>query len=414
MSISKSQLLGINIQGVNTVCQHFEEGRSSYNTAEEDFGVGVADPLRSGHQWRGEGVPNATSVMEINASALAASRVIMDSAWLALDGFASAMEKAQKKLHSAMNDCAGRYVVINEDGSAEPSKYIDPNFCPEPSTCTTPTSEQFARWAKAKQDAEWIEREAKGALEFARIADQSCALLLDRLSGNTPNTSEEADPALLANNRQALAGALYSRNLALLARNFWHEVTPKDMPKPEERHWSVGGLVLDVVSVAGSTAGLVSSIMEDATGIGAVLGVAQGTASAGALVTSFGQLVKDAHGTTTGGGGYKLTPPKDGNAVLKDVDDVSLSEADYRRKLNDALTSPDGNGQGYTPDPNSAGAPPRLDGGKYVEIDGIDPRHEEGTDHGSKLPDDESVVVDTKTGHVYYTDDNGRSYIEIK
>lgn len=415
MSVTATALMNVNIQGINTIDQYFEDARSGYNTAEETFDTGVANPIRAGHTWRGEGVANATMVMEENASALATSRVIMDSAWLVLDGFASALQKAQSKLKGAFDEAeADGGVDIADDGTASVKYYLDPHYCPEPSTCTnyTPSAEAVTRYEKAKKVAEKVQPIAQGALAFATIADQSCNQMLSRLSDYTPSTSDEADPDILAINKDALAGALYSRNLALLTRNFWSSVEPKDMPKPEERHWSFGSIVLDVLNVTGSAAGLVSSFVEDATGVGAVLGVAQGTAAGGSLVSGFNQLVKDAKGTTTGGGGYKLTPPKDGNAVLKEVESGETGDG-YLTHLNDALATTDGNGQGFTPDPKAAGAPPDTDGGKYVQINGIDPRHEEGTSQGSKVPDDESIVVDTKTGHVYYTDDNGASYIEI-
>lgn len=396
MTITKSHLLAASTEGVRAIGQYFENTRSDYETAETQFDTGVANRIRSGHAWKGEGVANASMVAETNASALAASKVVTEAGWLVLDGFATAVYNAQRSLQKTLNEASDLGIVVAEDGSVSPSHYYDPLIHRNPNAAP-PSPEMGEKYQKALMEADRIKREVQGYLAFATIADNSCSGMLDKLSYLTPSTTDVADPSALAHNRSVLAGALYTRNLALLTRNFWDTATPKAVPAGHDAS-DIGKIALDVVGIAGCTAGLLTSLGEDATGVAAVFGVAQGSASAAGIYSGVQSLVKDAKGVGDDGGGYKPAPPTKGDELLDDAyTQGKVPEKDL-----------DEGGQGYTPDsPSTPGEPPKYD------RDGDLIPYKEFTDVGPRKNSDEVLVVDEKSGHMYYSDDNGRSFLQV-
>lgn len=246
--------------------------------------------------------------------------------------------------------------------------------------------------------AKSIEREVKGYLAFATIADQSCSGILERLWRLLPNTTDHADPVTLAHNRSMLAGALATRNLALLTRNFWETAMPKAIPEEKDR---TGNIVLDVINVSACAAGVVSSLASDATGVGAIPGAIAGVSSTVNLGKGLQQLVKDAKGPADNGDNtYKPVPPERGDELVTDAYEkgrTALPEDVHK-----------GGGQGYTPgSPSAPGALPRYD------RDGSEIPYKQFPDIGARRNSDEQVVVDERSGHMYYSDDGGRSFVQL-
>lgn len=176
--ITKSHLLAVVVGNVQSVGQSFETTRKEYERAEDVFGPGVANPIRSGHAWNGVGVPDATMVAETNAVALATVRTLAEAAWLALDGFATAVYNAQRKLRNAVSGWESSHLPVGEDGTVTEAHFQSDKFGNYPVDDVT------------RGLAVSIEREAKGALAFATIADQSCNGILDRLWRLLPNTTD--------------------------------------------------------------------------------------------------------------------------------------------------------------------------------------------------------------------------------
>lgn len=406
MTVTKSGLLGASVPAVNTLAQYFEDTRSSYENAESEFDTKVSDVIRSGRHWKGEGVPQATMVAETNADALAAGKVINEAAWLVLDGFAAALSSAQHSMNKTLAKATHHHIHVAEDGTATitmpkpvpgcgtgaPGQQGHAPSCFDPNT--DPVEERMWQQATAARDG--IERAAKGCLAFATIADRSCERMLRKLGKLDPSTTDVADPATLRRNRNVLSGALYDRNLALLTRNFWDGAKPKAIPK-HEVHRDPEAIAFDVIDVGGCTAALIGSVTADATGLGAVLGLAAGAVAVKGIVDGSQKLYKHAKGTVDDGGPYKPVPPKEGDELLEDVHEHGkASQQDLAE-----------GGQGYTVDESAPGHPPKYDD------DGNLIPYKEITDVGPRKNSDEVLVVDERTGATYYSDDGGRSFVRI-
>lgn len=381
MTITKSQLLGVNVGAIRTLGQSFQDARKGYDKAERRFHDDVAKPIGSGNAWKGENVSDATMVAEANYTALSASKAVTESAWFALDGFAAAISHAQTSLDKALADAASLPITVAEDGTTTR----------DVTTKLPPLMGGGAPQQDAiDQAADRIERRIKGCLVFATTADRSCSGILNRVSNLSPSTTDVADPGVLASNRKIEAGALATRSLAILTRNFWDTVEPKSLDPSRS-----GDVTLDAINVAGCSASLLTSIGEDATGVGAVLGLTQGVASGAGLVKGIRSLVKDAKGNSDPGDGTKPISPAQKDELLEDA--YSHGRA-YEKDLDEG-------GQGYTPDSRSSEMPVHDKDGhlipyKKFAVGAGDDSHE-------------VIVVDERNGKVYHSDDDGKSFEPI-
>lgn len=372
MSVTKSQLDRVNVKGILRVRQHFGDGRTAYEDAESTFAKDVANRIRSGDVWTGVGAHDASKVAETNALALTITKLNNETVWLTLDAFAMALQHAQAKLRHALTEAAENWVSVAEDGS---TSHADPTQSPYIDSATL--SEQRAL-ASAVMDP--IERRAKGALAFAHIADQSCSDVISRLSDLTPDTTDVVDPDALSANRHALAGALATRKIAVLNRDFWYYAKPKDIPK-DTTGKDVGRVLVDVLDVQQCAAGVVKNLS---------------LVSLVGLPSSLGKLVKDAKKVGATPSGYKPVPP-DADPV-----DELLTDAYKNGKAKGPAE-----GEDFTPDPSAPGAPPEKD--KH----GDTIPYKELTDIGPRKDSDEVLVVDESSGDMYYSDDGGKSFVKL-
>lgn len=402
--VTTTDLLAASSTGIRTMGQYFETTRNDYEKAETQFDTDVSNPMRSGHAWKGEGVPNATMVAETNASALAASKVTTETAWLALDGLSTAVHNAQTSLNKTLTEASNNFISVADDGTATVNLPTPIPGVGAPPEGQRPTSfdpnqdpELMKTYQHSQEIRDRIEREAKGYLAFATIADKSCSGILDKVAYLSPCTTDEANPDTLAHNGLVLAGALSTRNLALLTRNFWEQAQPKAVPEHHDG-WSIDKIAVDVVGIGGCTVGLLTSLGEDATGVAAVFGAVQGTASAAGIYTNFKNLLKDTKGTGNKDDSYKPAPPEKGDELLTDVYETGkVPEKDL-----------DEGGQGFTPDsPSTPGEPPVYD------KDGNLIPYKEFTDVGPRKNSNEVLVVDENSGRTYYSDDNGKSFLQV-
>lgn len=434
MAITVSQLKQVNPLNISNLAGDFANASSWYSDAEETFRDDVLAKIESPSVWSEGGQPDADVVMKINFSALTIGRIEMDAASTAMLTLQKALSTAQGHLVSSLYEADQKNMHVAEDGSTTPDPAKQPvnNFGAH--VGSNPDAD----------DADRIEREIKGQLAFAAIADGSCKALLDRIASHTPSYSTTADKNILARNGQTLADALYDRSLALANQKFWESAYPKPMPKEPsgwDKFWHgvgdffsnlwdhAGELSVEAASMLGG--GLlmalgggieVGGVALDVTGIGAVVGVpanvlgagvvATGATTAGLGALAMANTVGDAASESSSGGGGEPEsttpqPPRNASDTLKYIDEHN----------------------GTPPPGFKGGKPYGNDPAKYAK---------EGETPGEKLPDTTSDgkaisykeydvnpkvkgqdrgperLVIGDDGSVYYTSGHYRSFIRIR
>lgn len=286
--ITVTGLSHVSPSAIATIGSDAGKARKHFQDAEDAFGGKVADPICSKRVWSGGGQQDADNVMRINLSALIISHVEMQAAHTTLDTFADAVDKARRKMLSTLDEAERCHVVVCENGTCRTSEMVDEGSA-----------------AGVWDDVHRIEREAKGALLFAAIADACCTKLLGRINGHAPQYSNTADPNILAANGQTLGSALYDRQLANANKKFWDAASPQPMPESPgalAKLWHGLGnfasylwhnpgeaatlasdsadLALDVGLIAVGIEGEEGGFALDATLVGALVGVPVNVASA--------------------------------------------------------------------------------------------------------------------------------------
>lgn len=429
MAITVSHLKNINTLNIDYVAGDFANSSSWYSDAEESFSDDVMTKVESPSVWAHGGQPDADVVMKINLSALTIGRIEMDAASTAMLTLATALGTAQGYLLTSVFEAEQKNLKVQDDGTlmlGEGAPVIGPDAI------------------ELGKDADRIEREIKGQLAFAAIADGSCKTLLDRIASHTPSYSTTADKNVLAQNGQTLADALYDRSLALTNQKFWQSAYPKAMPKEPsgwDKFWDgvgnffshlwdhAGELSLEGASMLGG--GLlmalgggieVGGVALDATGIGAVVGVPANVLGAGVIAT----------GATTVGLGALAMMNTAGDAASESSSDGGDEPASTTPKppqnASDTLkyieehngTPPPGfkGGKPYGNDPAQYAKPGETPGEKlpdttsdgkaisYKEYD-VNPKVK-GQDRG------EERLVIGDDGSVYYTDGHYQSFIQVR
>lgn len=378
MGITIPHLKKVSPAELRTVASDFANSSSWFTDGNDSFVSQVANPVESGSIWSDGGQADATTVMKINATALAVGQYEMESAKTTLLSLADALSTAKGKLAVLEYEAEQKQVKINDDGSCEKADDVrvttTPMGYPDPGVGPTLAATE-------------LEPKVKGVLAFASVADASCKSLLDRIATNTPQFSTTADPGILAHNERALSVALYDRRLALANQKIWDTAQPKELPRepgPLESFfggvgnffshlWNnpgeIGTLLLDtgaiglgMLGVLAGAGGEIGGLALDATGVGLLVGVPAAVVSAAAITTGaataaagaaklgqdLSRMNSEAQSESGGGsGGTSSTPPQP-KVTKPQVEDPKLKN--FVNNNYKAVDSPTRTGNGTTAD----------------------------------------------------------------
>lgn len=203
--------------GLMYVADDLGRAETRFREAADSFGVS-ANTVAAGTFWTDGGQQDAVSVMHVNGDALTIGQLRMQAAKNAVQAFGSAVTTAQSRLHAALEDAAASKVVVSDDGTAMPSPDlpVSTNALGDPDPAPL-------------EDASRIQREVRGILAFATLADMCCRDLLVLVTNGTPSLTTTADPALEAANAQKLESALNHQDLAMQNLQFWDDATPQPL-----------------------------------------------------------------------------------------------------------------------------------------------------------------------------------------
>jgi hypothetical protein len=221
MGITVSELKNINTLGITYAAGDFANASSWYGDALDSFVSDVQKPIDSGHIWHDGGQSDASTVMEINRTALGIGEVEMDAASRTLQGLESALTSAQCYLVTSLSEAKQKNMKVAEDGTTTPDPLKQPTNNFGAPVGSNPDAD----------DAKRIEREIKGYLAYATIADSTSKGVLDRIASHTPSYSTTADPSILSYNQSLVDDALKDRDIAAANQRFWQAAVPKAMPE---------------------------------------------------------------------------------------------------------------------------------------------------------------------------------------
>ncbi|MBO0826666.1 MAG: hypothetical protein J2P24_02680 [Streptosporangiales bacterium] len=287
MGITVSELKNVNTLNISYAAGDFANASSWYSDALDSFVSDVQNPIDSGHAWHDGGQQDAATVMEINRSALGIGEVEMDAASRTLLGLSSALGSAQGYLLTSLFEAHQKSITVHEDGSAS---YDGP-------VTTTPYSSYGgggglpdADTVSKQNDAKRIEREVKGYLAFANIADTTSKGVLDRIASHTPSYSTTADPSVLSYNESLVDEVLKDRDIAAANQRFWDVAVPKAMPEQPsgwDKFWHGVG---NFFSYAWDNPTDVANLVKDAgvSAMGVLVAAAGGTIAVGGGVLDLG------------------------------------------------------------------------------------------------------------------------------
>lgn len=293
MGITVSGLKTMNPSAIDWAGYAFGRSSSSYSSGEDSFLGDVSNKVKSPDIWDGGGQSDASTVMDINLSAMAVGRVQMDTARIAMSTLSSAMQKAQRDLEKSLAEAKEKGVKVSDDGTCEPE---DTDSYPLPGLGLDEPGDG------PRHAAGRIERDIKGQLAFASLADTSAKGILDYLAVQAPESSSTADLSVLEYNSEQLDEANALHDLAVENQTFWESATPQPIPLDDplenilshlgENPGDIGPVLRDVgITAAGVVIALlgagveIGSISVSATGVGALVGVPGAIAAAG-LVTA--------------------------------------------------------------------------------------------------------------------------------
>ncbi|MBO0826669.1 MAG: hypothetical protein J2P24_02695 [Streptosporangiales bacterium] len=318
MTITVSRVTNVDTTHLSYLASDFANASSWYSDALDYFVTNVQKPIDSGHVWTDGGQPDASTVMEINRSALGIGQLGMDSASRAILALYSALSSAQGYLLTSLDEASRNGVKVNDDGTTYVDETLLPGYCPEPSTCTTQIDPNRAAVYAQRQDvADRIKREVQGYLGFAAVADSTCKTILNRIASHTPTYASTADKSALSYNQSLVHDVLSDHDMAVANQTFWDGAVPQPTPEQPsgwDKFWHgvgdffsnlaehAGELALETLSIGGGVlltvlgSGMeVGGVALDLTGAGAVIGVPANAAGvvvigAGATLTTAGAL----------------------------------------------------------------------------------------------------------------------------
>lgn len=211
--------------GLMYVADDLGRAETRFREAADSFGVS-ANTVAAGTFWTDGGQQDAVSVMHVNGDALTIGQLRMQAAKNAVQAFGSAVTTAQSRLHAALEDAAASKVVVSDDGTAMPSPDlpVSTNALGDPDPAPL-------------EDASRIQREVRGILAFATLADACCRDLLTLVTNGAPSVTTTADPALEVANAQKLESALNQQDLAMQNLAFWEGATPQPLELENPDFW---------------------------------------------------------------------------------------------------------------------------------------------------------------------------------
>lgn len=314
MTVTVSHVKNVDTTHLSYLAGDFANSSSWYASALDYFVTNVQKPIDSGHVWADGGQPDASTVMEINRTALGIGQLEMDSASRTILALYDALSSAQGYLLTSLYEADQKNITVNDDGSAS---YDGP-------VTTTPYNPYGgggglpdADTVSKQNDAKRIEREVKGYLGFAGIADSTCKTILNRIASHSPAYSSTADTSVLGYNRSLVDDVLKDNDMAVANQTFWGSAVPQPMPEEPsgwDKFWGgvgdffsnladhAGDLALETLSLAGGVTLMVlgsgvevGGVALDITGAGALIGVPANAAGVvvigtGATLTTAGAL----------------------------------------------------------------------------------------------------------------------------
>lgn len=384
MSIEVTPLRNVSTTSIDRIRQSFADAGSAYSKAVGRFDREVYDKLKPKHEhvWTGDGSHEARSVLETNSVAFAAAQVLADAAQLVLQGFHTATDHAQRHLEDTLLEGFKVGIDVKEDGTAY---IVDDQTYHEPEHLSGANSSRPADLAEIKDR---VERKVKGCLEFEKIADRSCAQMLDGLRTLLPRTTDYYDPSALDQNRRALADALSARSLAHKTSEFWHAAKPKALPKDDTPE-RMQGLCLDAIALPAASG---AAVLGDVTDIGVI-----------AKIVGLGTWGKKGRDSLLEDAWKNMFPDKTRKHVTFDAPgkaDKILADAAEHGKVSQKTLDDHETGTSFTPRSHDTDGQSPRPGEPPAGGDHAYERYTLDTGSGRK----EWVIVDTDTGDAYYCD----------
>ncbi|MQA02206.1 MAG: hypothetical protein GEV07_05585 [Streptosporangiales bacterium] len=174
----------------------------------------VRSAVRAGRVWSGEGQPEASTVVQIDALALAVARAQMTAADTTARTLGLALHRARGGLLEAVREVdADPDLRLTDEGTVE--------FVGEPIRHGSGFSD-----GAGGDKAAALTRVIRLILIFAETADATARTAFDRIAHNTPVFSDVADAGFLARNTQALDAALREGALARARLRAWEQAPP--------------------------------------------------------------------------------------------------------------------------------------------------------------------------------------------
>lgn len=223
MGITVSALRAINLSAVEYVADDVSVVSGTYETAEDEFRVGVANAISAGSYWTNGGQHDAVKVMDINVGALWLGHKQMAIAENALLALHAALGTAKPRMDAALAAARQLNMSVGDDGSINSFSSTVPGQ-------ETAVPAATGTFDPADDDFLVMESRIQGILEYVDIADATCAQLLHAVGGGTPQYATTADPAVAAANAVAAADAFTDYDLSVKNLQFWQQVVPKARP----------------------------------------------------------------------------------------------------------------------------------------------------------------------------------------
>lgn len=194
--MSKSTLLHIytgnmgdpRTDGFAQAAQTAASGLESVGPIADRIGAGRAPA--DGGVWSGAGQPEATMTLRINRNALDVTRIEMEAAKTAVHAFTIALNDCQWNLRRFVQVAEAHKVDVAEDGTCT---YKDPEKVPD---------------GAGDPDLVRLTATVKQILKIATLADLDVRTSLQKVTSNTPPTSDTADPFVLEQVNVSLDQAL--------------------------------------------------------------------------------------------------------------------------------------------------------------------------------------------------------------
>ncbi|MQA03978.1 MAG: hypothetical protein GEV07_15045 [Streptosporangiales bacterium] len=221
-AITVSALRHVSPKALGHAAEDFAAARSTLTAGESTFTNEVELPLTAAQGWRGEGQPEASAVVQTNATAMTIIALRTETARNAVLGFQAALTKAKAKVDEVMDRpevTTGKWEVHDDGGVT----VRDPDyFTPAEGGPADPQKMSEMRIA---------ERVLRSALVHAKAADSITDEQLRGLRWNGPVLSETVPTGSGPSNQDLLAQAVADRDKSATLRQVWG-TSPVELLQP--------------------------------------------------------------------------------------------------------------------------------------------------------------------------------------